>query len=273
LYNIWLDTLRALNADLTSEKHLPESMQTDAWQRKQLQTQLASWAQLRHNTVLYAKQSYTAEARCEYPTGYVEPYPETYARIKFFAEEAARRIAAADYKLAITDLSETKQRQVQFFTQMAQTLGRLETLARKELATEPFADEDRDWLKQTIDIRSRGSGMPTYSGWYCQLFYAGGAAAAQWDPTVVDVHTDPNTQSVLETAVGSCNFLVVAIDNETDRMIYVGPAYSYYEFHHPAANRLTDPEWMQMLATQKEPSRPAWTAAFQSPKLRRHAGK
>ena len=72
-------------------------MRTEAWQRKQLQTQLASWAELRHDTVLYAKQSYTAGVKCEYPTGYVEPYPETYARIKFFAEEAARRIGAARF--------------------------------------------------------------------------------------------------------------------------------------------------------------------------------
>ena len=123
---------------------------------------------------------------------------------------------------------------------MAQTLGRLEALARKELAAEPFADDTDSGSSKTIDIRSRGSGVPTYSGWYCQLFYGGGAAAAEWDPTVVDVHTDPDSQSVLEEGVGSCNFLIAAIDNENDRMIYVGPAYSYYEFRHPAAVRLTD---------------------------------
>ena len=152
---------------------------------------------------------------------------------------------------------------------MAQTLGRLEVLSRKELAAEPFTDDDREWLKQTIDIRSGGSGPPTYSGWYCQLYYGGGPAAAEWDPTVVDVHTDPDSQSVLEEGVGSCNFLVMAIDNESDRMIYVGPAYSYYEFQQPAANRLTDPQWNEMLASKKEPPRPSWTAAFQSPKLQR----
>ena len=56
-------------------------------------------------------------------------------------------------------------------------------------------------------------------------------------------------------------------------MIYVGPAYSYYEFQQPADNRLTDPQWTVMLASKKEPPRPSWTAAFQSPKLQREAGK
>jgi hypothetical protein len=273
LYNIWLDALRPLSADRSSEKNFPEAMRTEAWQMKQLQTQLASWSELRHNTVLYAKQSSTAEASCEYPTGYVEPYPETYARIKFFADEAARRISAADYHLSNLDFTDRQKHQVEFLQQMAKILRRLEVLARKELAAEPFTNEDRDWLKQTIDIRRRFSGSPTYTGWYCQLFYGGGRAAAEWDPTIVDVHTDPNSQSVLEEAVGSCNFLIAAIGNETDHMIYVGPAYSYYEFRQPAADRLTDERWVAQLASKKEPTRPTWTSAFQAPKLQRDAGK
>jgi hypothetical protein len=247
-------------------------MRTEAWQRKQLQTQLASWSQLRHDTVLYAKQSYTAEQKCEYPTGYVEPYPETYARIKFFAEEAARRIDAADFRLAAQDHGDIQRRQVEFLRQMATIVGRLEQLARKELAAEAFTADDQHWLKQLIDIRSRGSGMPQYSGWYCQLFYGGGYRAADWVPTIVDVHTDPDSKSVLELGVGDCNFLVAAIDNEDDRMIYVGPAYSYYEFRQPVDRRLTDHEWQQMLWKGDAPQRPAWTDVFQAPKSKRHIG-
>jgi hypothetical protein len=270
LYNVWLDSLRSLTIDVSAEKHLPEVMRTETWQRKQLQTQLASWTELRHDTVLYAKQSYTASELCEYPTGYVEPYPETYARIKFFAEEAARRLEVADYKLASRDFTDMKNRQVEFFNGMADTLGRLETLARKELSAQPFTDEDQLWLKKLIDIRSRGSGAPTYSGWYCQLFYGGGHRSAEWEPTIVDVHTDPDSKSVLEQAVGNCNFLIVAVDNEDDRMIYVGPAYSYYEFRQPASERLTDELWVRMIATQSEPARPTWTNSFQAPKVTRH---
>jgi hypothetical protein len=272
LYNVWLDSLRTLPADLSSEEHLPETMRTEAWQRKQLQTQLASWTELRHNTVLYAKQSYTSSAKCEYPTGYVEPYPETYARIKFFAEEAARRIEAANFSFGSDKNPEVQRRQVEFLKQMADTLGRLEKLARKELAAEPFSNDDQAWLKKVIDIRGGGSGMPTYTGWYCQLFYSGKWRCAEWDPTIVDVHTDPDSQSVLEEGVGNCNFLVVAVDNESDRTIYVGPAYSYYEFRQPAGNRLTDQSWARMLMSGDEPPRPSWTRDFQAPKLKRNAG-
>jgi hypothetical protein len=269
LYNIWLDALRTLQADLAEVDNAPESMRTAPWQRKQLQTQLASWAELRHNTVLYAKPSYTAGVQCEYPAGYVEPYPETYARVRLFAEEAARRIEAANFNTSARDFSNIQQRQVAFLKQMAETVGRLERLARQELAAEPFAGEDQEWLKKVIDIRGGGSGPPKYDGWYCQLFYGGGQRSAEWDPTVVDVHTDPNDKSVLEQGVGNCNFLVVAIDNEDDRMVYVGPAYSYYEFRQPADSRLTDPQWQDMLQSEKAPPRPAWTRDFQAPKSKR----
>jgi hypothetical protein len=270
LYQIWLDSLRTLAADLTSERYLPEAMRTEAWQRKQLQTQLASWSELRHNTVLYAKQSYTAGERCEYPAGYVEPYPNTFARIKFFAEEAARRIKAADFELSAYDHTAMQRRQVAFLEQMAETLGKLESLARKERAAEPFTKQEQEWLKKVIDIRGGGSGPPTYSGWYCELFYGGGHRSADWEPTIVDVHTDPDSESVLEEGVGTCNFLVVAIDNGDDRMIYVGPAFSYYEFHQPAEHRLTDEQWAKMLVTGQAPSRPAWTDSFQAPATKRH---
>lgn len=269
LYNLWLDAIRTLHVDQSTEQHLPEVMRTETWQRKQLQTQLASWAELRHNTVLYAKQSYGAEARCEYPAGYVEPYPELYARIGTFAKEAARRIDAANYSTSIRDFTDIQRRQVDFFKQMATTLDRLEALARKELAAEPFSDDDQQWLKQVIDIRSRGSGRPTYTGWYCQLYYQGGHRSAEWDPTIVDVHTDPNTKEALHVGVGNCNYLIAAIDNEDDRMIYVGPAYSYYEFQHPAEDRLTDQTWQGQLRTRQEPERPAWIKDFQAERLER----
>lgn len=71
LYNRWLDALRTLHAP-PAEGHFPEVMRSEPWRRKQLQTQLASWAELRHDTILYAKQSYTGGVACEYPAGFVE---------------------------------------------------------------------------------------------------------------------------------------------------------------------------------------------------------
>jgi hypothetical protein len=53
-------------------------MSTEAWKYKELNTALASWTQLRHDTILYAKQSYTMLLGISEPLdsklrGYVEP--------------------------------------------------------------------------------------------------------------------------------------------------------------------------------------------------------
>ena len=57
LYWSWLYSLQPLLKDYGNG--YPTFMQTDAWQDKELSTALASWTELRHDTILYAKQSYT----------------------------------------------------------------------------------------------------------------------------------------------------------------------------------------------------------------------
>jgi hypothetical protein len=270
LYVLWLDCLRTLHADMGKEKRFPEAMRTKAWQMKQLQTQLGSWAELRHDTILYAKQSYTARPDCSYPAGYVEPYPEFYARVKFFADEAVRLFTAAEFPPpANPDTAKwVKERQgqyVKFFKQMSETVGQLETLAKKELAGEPFTDAEKLFIKKTVDQRGGGSGPPRYDGWYPNLFF-NREECGEWAPVVADVHTDPDSASCLEVTVGDAMLGVIAIDNDQDRMVYVGPLYSYYEFRHPVEKRLTDPEWHQMIFKGQLPPRPEWTKDFVAPK-------
>lgn len=77
LYNAWLGTLRSISS-AKSGTTLPAVTRTEAWSKRMLNTQLGSWAQLRHDTILYAKQSYTAGATCEFPDAYVDPYPEAF---------------------------------------------------------------------------------------------------------------------------------------------------------------------------------------------------
>jgi hypothetical protein len=250
-YDTWLDLLSTLH-NVPERGAVPEAMRGRAWQHKELQTELASWAELRHDTILYAKQSYTAVPLCEYPTGYVEPYPELFARVAFWAEELKRRLDAANL---------TPQSAGTFLDSFAGTIRKLEKLARKELASDPFSGEEKKFIKETIDVHRVGGGCggyTQYSGWFPTLFYGGSPDA--WEPTIADVHTSGTT--VLEVGVGDANFLVVAIDNAGDRAAYVGPVYSYYEFTSP--ERLTDEAWQQRIGAGQLPERPAWVQSFQA---------
>jgi hypothetical protein len=64
-YNAWLYALRPL-LDPPGEGY-PLFMQSTAWQDKQLNTALGSWAELKHDTLLCAKQPYGGIGGCGWP--------------------------------------------------------------------------------------------------------------------------------------------------------------------------------------------------------------
>ena len=73
--NQWMYTLQSLGDTAQS---LPYFMQSPQWQKKNLDTALASWAELKHDAILYAKQPMLAECGDGGPEppvvkGYVEP--------------------------------------------------------------------------------------------------------------------------------------------------------------------------------------------------------
>jgi Protein of unknown function (DUF3160) len=84
LYWSWLYGLEPLLG--RSGTGYPPFMQTAAWQDKQLATALGSWTELRHDTILYAKQSGTPVGTVVGPDltdrGYVEPAPELFNRLQ-----------------------------------------------------------------------------------------------------------------------------------------------------------------------------------------------
>jgi hypothetical protein len=268
-YNQWLAALRTLDDPPAPKAQFPLVMRREAWRRKQLRTSLASWAELRHDTILYAKQSYTSFYACEYPKGFVEPYPEFFARVGELTKTLSARIAKAD--VPVTDrrrasqLVREREAQSKFFQHFASVMERLGTMAKKELRSQPFTREETEFLEKTIDQRGGGGsgGPPTYTGWYPSLIYGRSPAANL--PIVSDVHSDPTNGDVLQVATGNVQFLVVAVDNGPHRAAYVGPSFSYYEFNGPISRRLTDEEWRVKLAKRESPPPPAFTGVFQAP--------
>src|SRR5512141_744829 len=124
-------------------------MRARAWAMKTLNTQLASWTQLRHDTILYAKQSYTREALCSYPAGYVEPRVAFWQRLRATVLRMAELISTLSYEgtysftvwddqtdtgmLNSISLSVIQSNQVAHLRHFADTLATLQTLAEKEL--------------------------------------------------------------------------------------------------------------------------------------------
>jgi hypothetical protein len=274
LYQNWLACLRELSVPTTDGKY-PEVMRTRAWAMKSVNTQLASWTQLRHDSILYVKQSYTAEAECYYPAGFVEPIPHFWARLQKTASLAADLIEKTPYPDRVdartgTPLKVMQARQASFFRTFAEYTARVKLLAEKELAQKEFTADEVKFLEDTVRV-DRGSGSVTYNGWYTRLFYKGPEDCGRWDALVADVHTDVpapilgDPGCVLTQGVGNVDLLLVAVDNGKDRMVYAGPVLSHYEFEMPGMTRKADSEWRNEINAGRLPPRPAWTKSYLVP--------
>jgi uncharacterized protein YdcH (DUF465 family) len=263
IYMNWLATLRELSAPTTDPKY-PEAMRTRAWGMKTLNTQLASWTQLRHDTILYAKQSYGATT-CYYPAGFVEPRAEFWGRFERMAMLAASLIEKTPFPESVQNI---QQKQAKFFRNFAQQLAILKGIAVKELAQQELTQEETNFLKKIVEIDEHASGEPTYSGWYPSLFYKEPQDSDEWDAIVADVHTDVpapdvgDPGSVLHEGVGNIDLLMIAVDNGQDKMVYAGPVLSHYEFEMPGVSRKSDSEWQQDFEKERLPPRPDWTKSY-----------
>jgi hypothetical protein len=270
LYVHWLGSLRELSAPTTDAKY-PESMRTRAWAMKSVNTQLASWAELRHDTILYAKQSYS-KVSCFYPAGYVEPVPAFWDRLQKMATQGAQLLEKTSYPKQYEHLHKA---QTGFLQHFAAKMKTLKEIAEKELAQKDLSKEETTFLGDLIQINRGCGGPPDFSGWYPGLIYGPREECNRWDALVADVHTDPPSEGdpgcVLHQGVGNIDLLIVAIDNGKDRMVYAGPVLSHYEFEMPRVSRKSDSEWRKDLRAGKTPPRPEWTRSYLVPGVNKDA--
>jgi hypothetical protein len=275
LYADWLGCLRELSKPTTEAKY-PEAMRNQSWAMKTTATQLASWTQLRHDTVLYAKPSYSSGEACSYPAGYVEPVPHFWRRFEQMVLRTKETISKATFPddRFKGQGKHTRERHLFFLDRFVKAAGTLRAISEKELMQQPLTKDETKFLQEVV-VRGGGSGMPPVSGWYPQLFtvrstFPDQDDAHKWVALVTDVHTDPPSDKagdpgcVLHQAVGNVDALIIAIDNGKDRMVYAGPVFSHYEFETPNAVRRVNDEWHQELRAGRVP-RPEWTNSYVVP--------
>ena len=167
-------------------------MQTKFWQDKELNTALASWTQLRHDTILYVKQSYTMAEKggmFQPPVvGYVEPVPEFYSRLLALTKMTNQGIE----NLLSPETSE-KLDVSAGLDRLAEILERLKLISIKELENQPLDDGEYNFIESFGSISENL--IETISG--------GNADPSVYKTVLVaDVHTDGNTKKVLEEGAG-----------------------------------------------------------------------
>jgi hypothetical protein len=249
LYWSWLNALRILTEK--RGKGYQTYQKSDAWLDRQLTTALASWSALRHNTILYAKQSYTPvfvgvtavqpiKEPPPPPKGLVEPLPEFYAKILNTTRMAYDGLKELD---VLDEYSEER------LSSLVRTLERLYEICIRQVENMPLTKADNTFLAEFPDELKRAIGDVEDEGLKTTI--------------IADVHTDLNTKECLEEASGYVDYIVVAYKRaEGDIVLGVGPVLSYYEFKYPMEERLTDEKWRDMLSRKEEPARPEWIDSY-----------
>ncbi len=236
LYWGWLYSLRALIEGFG--EGYPNFMRTQAWEKKELNAALASWTELRHDTILYAKQSYTPVETSIPPSvsGYVEPVPEFYGRLLALTQMTRQ---------GLSDLDELSAQAADRLTSLENILSRLIEIANKELSNQILSESDYEYIRQFAQTLEWAVIGVEEKGLITTL--------------VADVHTHTAEEKVLEEAVGYVDLIIVACP-APDGSIFLaaGPVLSYYEFKHPMSDRLTDEAWQILLDSPEKPERPKW---------------
>jgi hypothetical protein len=252
VYTKWIDNLNKL---LTPDKRYPSFMQLPSWNKKNLNTALASWAELKHDAILYSENPGAAECggggECSpppepYVLGYVEPNVQ-------YWKGALELLTITNDLLNKYDLMDDKSKYNQ--EELKELCTFLLTVSEKELRGEKLLEQEYN------TIESIGSSVE-----YTTLSIMG---TWSWDyvsgpdkeiAVVADIYTNnqENQPGILHAAVGYANDLYVVV--EIDGYLYVtkGSTFSYYEHRVPLNNRMTDEEWQEMLKKGKSFPLPAW---------------
>jgi hypothetical protein len=259
LYNTWLYSFRPL-LEVAGEGY-PAFMRSPAWVDKQLNTTLGSWAELKRDTILYAKQFYPPPSADHIPgplppRGYVEPVPGFYARLAALC---------AMTRAGLSSRGLLDEQDLASLSRLEELSLALQTMAEKELRGQPLTEDEYTRLRGYGDeMRELTMAAADVKGPPGEWTYTEEEPQAA---VIADVATDPVEMIVLEEAVGRVDEIYVVVpvvgeDGTTYLQVAKGGVFSYYEFPWPAGDRLTDQKWRAMLNAGQAPLRPEWSRSF-----------
>jgi len=233
------------------DETFPAFMRTQAWTRKDLNTALGSYTELKHDTILYAKQVMAEMGggmEENPPKGYVEPNPEVYARLHALAQ------MTYDGLLSRGLLSTTIQNNLE---NLMDLLGFMQTISEKELNGELITDEEY-WR------------IMYFGGELEALTLAAADTTEEYDrdlsdqkaALVADIAT--GIGRVLEEAIGQPAIIYVIPPDDPTR-VSIGAIFTYYEFSVSPDQRMTDETWQGLVESGQTPEYPTWTSSFMAP--------
>lgn len=254
VYELWMKSLLTMQQ---TDKNNPGFMQTPEWGYKNLNTALASWAELKHDAILYGEQPMAAECGGAGPpdpivVGYVEPNLPFWRKMENILQ--ATRLILQQNDCMTDDLKgKTDQLNdyVTFLIQVTEKELRGEKLTEPEYRTLEYMGSSIEYF--TLSVVDPDLHLDDWS-----LVQGPDKSIA----IVADIYTRNirgcNKNGILHVATGNANNIYVVVEIEGNLYLTRGATFSYYEFVQPLGTRLTDEEWQKMLEEKKAPAVPEW---------------
>jgi len=217
--------------------------ESPAWNIKSQIAAHGTWAELRHDTILYVKQVYAERAgdgdfdptyrtkTLPRPTNYIEPNVPFWQSSKESVQNL--RTILAKYNLLDEEADYS-------LDTLEETYTRAYTISLIEAGNKPISENDNEW------IRNLSSKLT-----YAAMPYAKGEAVQDYDQLkmscIADVFTNTDYGVCLEVGVGRPYRLYVPLnDAQGGKRIAIGYGFSYYEFYQPQNDRMTDETWKKI---------------------------
>lgn len=268
--NGWMHVLAVMchAGDTVRHAALPYFMGSEQWQKKDLNAALASWAELKHDAILYAKQPMEAECGDGGPDapvvkGYVEP------NVAFW--EAAENLLRATDKV-LTSYGLITEKSVSAMGDMRELAEFLSAMSRKELKGQELSKEEYNQIEivgsrlENISLNLVRESDQMLMGW-SDLTSADKKVAVVADVFTANGDNVPSDKRcVLYEGNGLADEIYVVVP--VGRYLYLmrGAVLSYREFTKAVDEpRLTDEEWQEQLKAQPETGRPAWMREIIAP--------
>lgn len=256
----------------------PSFMKSTEWEEKEINTALGGWAEVRYINALYAKDAnyyMCTSAELDRFHGYVEPYPEFYARLDTLAARFAglferhglyeRLRAERERSLLEAEAAEEKARK---FRDGSPGMGQIHDSRRYyETAAARKAEAVRIDEKTFEDLSAllrrcrliaekelRGEAQSIEDGFFLKgireklkglaFNRSNSDLAPESMAFVCDVATEYLHGECLEVGVGRPNAIYVAVPDDGKTFVCRGAVYDYYEFTRPIRSRMTGEEWI-----------------------------
>ncbi len=241
IYDKTMDCINSLN--LEAANYYPLFMQTEYWQKKNLNTSLAAWTELKHDMILYTEQPYAAEAG--EGGGPPPPMHLSYVEPNVVFWNKTIELLDLQQNLFLTlGLATTESEEIN--SELKEVAKFLLAVSKKELNKEIITEKEfseMSWLGGRIEgLTFRILGTDHLPERERQIALA------------ADVYAF--NDSLLEEAVGKADEIYVIAEINGLPYLTKGSCFSYYEFK--SVQRLTDEDWQRMLAEGKTPRRPDW---------------